>query len=280
MNAHSSFPFISIIIPVFNRPAMLKRALTSVFSQTYRNFECIVIDDGSDNDLSFVTSVFPDIVYVKQHHSGVSAARNEGIRRSQGELIAFLDSDDEWLPEMLEKHVLYLNTHPEYKISQTEDIWIRNGALVNQTKKHQKISGDIFERSLMQCMVSASSVLLYRELINETGFFNEKLPACEDYDYWLRVTAFHTVGLLNEKLLNRYAGHDDQLSFAYPMMDRFRILSLLGLLQLPLSNDKYNKTKEVLIFKCTVMLQGARKRMKYLRYMYYFVLRLYIKLFK
>jgi glycosyltransferase involved in cell wall biosynthesis len=250
---------ISVIIPTYNRTEQLQRAIDSVLKQTYTDFELIVVDDGSEVPVPEMKNV----KIIRQKNRGVSAARNAGIRAARGEHIAFLDSDDEWLPKKLEKQIAYITEHPDLLISQCDDIWIRNGTRVNPHKKHQKKSGDIFLDSLRMCMISPSAVIMCRELFDQVGLFDEKLPACEDYDLWLRVTARFTVGLLEEKLIIRYAGHEDQLSAKYPVMDKFRLFSLHKVMK-----DR-EEVKKVFNEKKNIIANGALKRGRWWEWLYY-----------
>ena len=109
-------PKISVIIPTYNRAGILNRAIQSVFNQTFRDFELIVVDDGSTDDTARSVASLPSIKYLSQNHSGVSKARNLGIEHARGEWLAFLDSDDKWLPEKLERQINYANAHPEIRI--------------------------------------------------------------------------------------------------------------------------------------------------------------------
>ncbi len=266
-------PSVSIIIPVYNRTAVFKRAVESVLAQTYRDFELIIVDDGSTIDVKKYLPIDPRIKFIKQKHRGVSAARNKGLKLAQGQYICFLDSDDRWLPKKLEKQLAYLRQHPEFVIAQTEEIWLRNGQRVNAMKKHAKEAGDIFERSLELCLVSPSAVIIKKELLNEVGFFDETLPACEDYDLWLRITAKYPVGLLKENLIEKYGGHADQLSHLYPVMDKFRVKSIRKLLrESALLPRQRGQALNVLAQKSRVIAQGAWKRKKFLTGIYYFLL--------
>jgi glycosyltransferase involved in cell wall biosynthesis len=226
-------PAISVIVPVYNRRSQLERALRSVLKQTCDDFECIVVDDCSSDDCASLPQFdHPRISYVRlNYRSGVARARNIGVQHTHAFWIAFLDSDDEWFPEKLRKQIEYINSNPTYRILQSCEWWIRNGTRVNPPKTHLKRKGDLFGESLKRCMITPSSVVLQKTLFEETGGFNETLPACEDYDLWLRITAHYPVGLVDEPLLIRYAGHDDQLSATVPILDRFRIRSILDLLE-------------------------------------------------
>src|SRR3972149_3098404 len=106
---------------------------------------------------------------------------------ARGEWLAFLDSDDLWRPRKLAAQLAYHRREPSLQVSQTEEIWIRNGARVNPCRHHAKPSGDIFLPSLDRCLVSPSAVMLQRDLFLAMGGFDESLPVCEDYDLWLRL---------------------------------------------------------------------------------------------
>jgi hypothetical protein len=218
---------ISVIIPTYNRREMVQAAVQSVLAQTYRPLECIVVDDGShDGTFEALSARFKDSIrLIRQENRGVSAARNAGIARAKGQHIAFLDSDDVWKPKKLEKQAAFLAEHPECLICQTTEIWIRKGRRVNPKKEHLKIEGDIFGPSLARCMITPSSVLLRRKLLDETGAFDEAFPVCEDYDLWLRVAARFPVGLVREDLLVRNGGRPDQLSAGHSL-DKYRIRAL------------------------------------------------------
>ena len=121
---------------------MIGRAINSILKQTYKPYEIIIVDDGStDETKHFIHDEYPTIKYFCQSRSGVSKARNRGIVESKGDWIAFLDSDDEWLPNKLEKQKENLKQNPTILVSHTNEIWIRNGVRVNQMKKHQKYGG-------------------------------------------------------------------------------------------------------------------------------------------
>jgi len=240
----------------------------SVVGQTYTPAEIIVVDDYStDATPDALDDLRKEIqtdltVFRHPHNRGVSAARNTGIRNSSGEWIAFLDSDDEWLPEKLEAQHEFHSDNPDFKISQCDEIWIRNGSRVNKRDIHQKQGGYIFKESLQLCLVSPSAVIAHRSLFHEIGFFDESLPACEDYDLWLRVLTKYPIGYLAEPLLKRYGGHDDQLSSRYWGMDRWRVQAMEKHLESELPHDWKVALYEELINKLKVLYQGATKRDK------------------
>ncbi len=253
---------VSVIIPTFNRWPVLCRAIDSALAQSYRATEIIIIDDGSTDDTAhLLQNRYADqITLYSQTNAGVSAARNTGLAKAKEDWIALLDSDDEWLPDKLKCQVDLIKTNKDCVLCHTEEIWIRNGVRVNPMKKHKKSGGDIFDQCLPLCAISPSSTLINKYLLDSVGQFDESLPACEDYDLWLRICANHEVHFLDQPLLIKYGGHQDQLSRKYWGMDRFRIQALQNLLNTEkLSEDKRNKTIEMLVTKTRILLTGAIK---------------------
>jgi len=254
-------PAVSVIIPTYNRRELVREALASVLAQTHSDVELIVVDDGSDDGTAEVVQEFARVRYVYQPNRGVSAARNHGVALSSGALLAFLDSDDLWQPRKLESQVAFFTAHPQALICQTEELWLRHGVRVNPHNKHRKSAGDIFARSLELCLVSPSAVMLRRELFKQAGGFDESLPACEDYDLWLRIAATVPIHLIETPLVIKRGGHTDQLSHQFWGMDRFRVVALCKLLDSGvLSTEQRRLTVDVLHKKCAILAQGARKR--------------------
>ncbi|RDH83779.1 MAG: hypothetical protein DIZ80_06475 [endosymbiont of Galathealinum brachiosum] len=181
-------PLVSIIIPAYNSEEFIGRALDSVFSQTYNNYEIIVIDDGSiDETSNIVRSYEQNIVYLYQENAGVSAARNAGISIATGELIALLDSDDLWYPDKLEIQVnAYLN-NPEVSlihtgIDKSPDfkgyVPIVNDDLIPVIKE--------FEAVFKDSNLKTSSIMIPKKVLDDVGLFNVELPTAEDRDLFLR----------------------------------------------------------------------------------------------
>ncbi len=256
--------FISIIIPTFNRVDLLKRALESVYKQTVSGYEVIVIDDGSiDDTAKMLQAEFPLVRYYYQENKGVSSARNIGLKQAKGEWLAFLDSDDEWLPQKLEKQLALLKENPTGKICHTEELWVRNGVRVNQKKKHSKAGGWIFPQCLPLCAMSPSSIMIHRSVFDKVGVFDISFPACEDYDLWLRITARYPVLYIEEPQIKKYGGHDDQLSQKHWGMDQYRIKALQKIItENKLSEENKQYTIIMLLKKCKIFQQGAIKRGK------------------
>jgi glycosyltransferase involved in cell wall biosynthesis len=254
-------PQISVIIPTFNRAWSLGRAIDSVLAQTLVPEEIIVVDDGSTDQTAKVLADYEDrITVLTQPNAGVSSARNSGIRHSTGEWVALLDSDDEWKPEKLACQAAFFKAHPDALICQTQEIWIRNGVRVNPMKKHQKLSGMIFEPSLHLCLVSPSAVMIKKTLFERKGMFRPDFPVCEDYEFWLRVSVDTPIHLIDEALTVKYGGHADQLSGQHSQ-DRFRIEAIRNLIESgTLSEKQHSAAVSVLKNKCRIYGNGCAKR--------------------
>jgi glycosyltransferase involved in cell wall biosynthesis len=262
MQASIPVPGISVIVPTYNRSGVLLRAIRSILNQTVAPGEVIIVDDGSTDDTQDqVGREFPDLQLLCQERQGVSSARNHGIRKAQFQWITFLDSDDQWLPEKLEKQLDAVSGSDRFAACHTNEIWVRNGRRVNPLKKHQKRGGWIFPDCLDRCVISPSSIMIQRQVLTDLGGFDESLPVCEDYDLWLRLTSSHPVAYLDAPLIVKYGGHSDQLSGQYWGMDRFRIRALEKILgQDELRKDYRQLALETLHRKIGIYIQGARKR--------------------
>lgn len=263
MSNGSIMPLFSVIIPVYNRPAGLRRALESVLAQTLRDYELIVVDDGSTDETGDVAHSFTAVRYIRQENRGVSAARNRGVAESSAPHLAFLDSDDAWLPRKLEAQRDFIAENPSVPIHQTGEIWVRHGRRVNPMKRHRKPEGDIFLPSLALCLVSPSAVVIERALFECIGGFDERLRVCEDYDLWLRIALDHRVGLVERELVVKYGGHDDQLSRLHWGMDRFRVYAIMKLLReraADMDADRLRAAREAARGRCEVLRNGALRR--------------------
>jgi glycosyltransferase involved in cell wall biosynthesis len=256
----ASMATVSVIIPSYNRATTLSEAINSVMAQDYHDFEIIVVDDGSTDNTPDILQAFPKMVVVRQDRQGVSAARNAGIAQASGRLVAFLDSDDLWLPAKLATQVAFFDSNPDALICQTEEIWIRNGMRVNPKKRHKKPSGMVFTRSLELCIVSPSAVMMRSSLFDEVGVFDESLPVCEDYDLWLRVACRFPIHLIDLPLVVKRGGHPDQLSRKVGV-DRYRIQALKKIIESGLlSPAQYDAAVFALQEKCGIYAVGCEKR--------------------
>ncbi len=255
----------SVVIPTFNRAASLVEAIRSVEAQTHTPLEIIVVDDGStDNSSHIIKEQFPQVQLIVQQNHGVSHARNRAIEKARGEWIAFLDSDDHWYNTKLEEQFAAIKAAPDHLLCHCDEHWIRNGKRVNPMKKHRKQGGWIFDQCLPLCAISPSASLLHHSLFELVGSFDEDLPACEDYDLWLRICAKYPVLYVDKALLAKTGGHEDQLSKKHWGMDRFRLQALAKLLRSDTLNpDQRIKTLKTFNSKLDIMCNGAIKRGKH-----------------
>lgn len=261
---------LSVIIPTFNRAAFIREAVDSVLNQDHwrRNcgpdvFELIVVDDGSEDETrSLVASYGPPVRYDARAHLGVSAARNRGLALARGEYIAFLDSDDLWLKDKVRRQLNYFEVFPDTRALSGEEIWVRNGRRINPGTKHRKYSGRVFEKYLPLCLLSLSAAMFRREVFDEIGAFDENLPACEDYDFALRLAHRYPVVNLDRPLIIKRGGHPDQLSRKYWGLDRFRLEALKKALRLELTPQEEELVNNEIAVKCRVLAAGCEKRGK------------------
>lgn len=245
---------ISVVIPTYNRQDFIKKAIQSVQNQTVKIDEIIIIDDGSnDNTKEIIKDL--NIKYIYQENSGVSKARNRGIKEAKNSWIAFLDSDDVWNDTKIEKQINFHKQNPHILLSHTDELWIRNDKIINQKKHQQKPSGFCFLDNITSCKIGPSTVMMHKDIFDDIGLFDEDLKVCEDYDLWIRISNKYEIGLIDEKLMTKYAGHANQLSFTTFAIDTYRIQALEKHLE---SKYKTNIINE-LIQKCTLLLKGAKK---------------------
>jgi len=201
---------ISVIIPTYNRANLLPRAIESVLRQTFKNFELIIVDDGSTDNTTEVVKEFlkkdKRIKYIKLNkNSGVPAhPRNIGIQNAVGEYIAFLDSDDEWLPEKLEKQMqLFTNSSNNLGFVGCNGIVIDEKN--NKTTEYKILKyEDIFKELLINNFISTSSILVKKKVFNKIGFFDENLKIGEDRDMWIRIAQQYKFDFISQPLFKYY----------------------------------------------------------------------------
>ncbi|GBD99891.1 UDP-Glc:alpha-D-GlcNAc-diphosphoundecaprenol beta-1,3-glucosyltransferase WfgD [bacterium BMS3Abin07] len=253
---------VSVIVPAYNRGATISRAIDSALGQTYRPEEIIIVDDGSTDGTRGILKDYGDRITTVslEKNCGPSRARNEGIRRAKTEWVAFLDSDDEWERDKLERQAGYLDRYPFYEIIQSDEKWIRNGKRVNPCRHHEKPEGWIWERSLERCLISPSAALAKKSLLGRYGGFDESYPVCEDYDLWLKISRHHPVGLAPGLSVVKYGGHEDQLSQTVPAQDRYRVRTLYRMLREEKHSGFREKIIPVLKKKLKILIRGYEKR--------------------
>lgn len=257
---------VSVIIPTYNRKHTLERALDSVIAQQHCVEEIILVDDGStDNTVEWAEANYPNVIVLAQKNKGVSAARNAGIARASGQWIALLDSDDYWYPTKIGRQLQTLQQLKDLRLCHSDEHWIRHGKRVNQMNKHHKTGGWIFEQCLPLCAISPSASLIKKSVFEDLGGFDESMPACEDYDYWLRLCSREEVAYIEDALIQKFGGHDDQLSHQHWGMDRFRLKAIAKLLRSHmlkpfLRETDYAAAVKMFNTKLDIYSRGALKR--------------------
>jgi glycosyltransferase involved in cell wall biosynthesis len=212
-------PRISVIIPAYNRAHVIRRALESVFAQTFEDLELIVVDDASHDNLAGVMASFSDerIKFIRlASRSGASRARNAGIAESRGEWIAFLDSDDEWLPEKLERQLVAID-----RLGATCDVVYsacyreRDGEAPEVRPKGTLAEGDVFDAFLLGKHTLTASVYMVRRtaLVRAKGF-DERFPSANDIDLWLRLASMSCrFAAVQEPLVIKHDSGTDQIKY-------------------------------------------------------------------
>lgn len=244
---------ISVIIPTYNRATQVLNAIKSVQEQSYKVDEIIVIDDGSNDQTALLLKDL-DIKYYFISNKGVSSARNKGIKEANNTWLSFLDSDDTWHQDKILEHVTLHKQNKELLASYSSEKWIRNNKII-KLKAFQQKEEPSFLNSLRLCKIGVSTFFCHKSIFENIGLFDESLLACEDYDLWLRILYTCEIAFINKELVNKYAGHENQLSFNTKLIDTYRIQALEKHL-----NSRYKKeVVEELIYKIEILLKGAKK---------------------
>ena len=209
-------PTVSVIIPTYNRVHLIGKAIKSVLNQTYQDFEIIVIDDGSTDNTGEIIRSFKDkrVKYIKKYkeNKGISVARNIGIKMARGKYIALLDSDDEWLPEKLDKQVKILQSEsPEVGVVCSWSYNIDEKGNYISKRYLPKKDGYIYEDLLSTNPISVPTVLIRKECFNRVGLFDDLLNAQEDWDMWIRIAKYYRFALIKIPLV-KYRLHSNQIS--------------------------------------------------------------------
>lgn len=195
---------ISVIIPTYNCDKYICEALDSVLHQTYLDYEIIVIDDGStDTTRPIIDNRYHTVRYYHVENNGVAAARNLGILMAQGELIAFLDADDKWLPEKLEKQAAMFEADETVGMIFTENSFFNeNGITTNKVNKRERLMrGDIVRNIFLNSYVATPTVMVRKSVFDAVGMFEEGLVVAEDDNMWMRIGMRYGVKLLDESMV-------------------------------------------------------------------------------
>ncbi len=197
---------ISIIIPTYNCARYIGEALDSVLAQTRDDYEIIVIDDGStDGTGDLIKNKYPMVRYFFTEQTGVSSARNLGIKMSKGDLIAFLDADDMWSPDKLEKQVAILDARPDLSMVFTEHCTFnKDKSIINKSfdKRNKLMRGDIVKNIFLNTYLTTSTVMIKKKVFDKVGLFEEQLRAAEDDNMWMRISMEHQIDLIDEPLVH------------------------------------------------------------------------------
>lgn len=215
-----NLPLISVVIPTYMRPVQtLKIALNSVITQSYKNIEVIVVDDspetyeGRDAIENYLLSIKDDRIKLIKHekNKGANVARNTGIKNSTGEFVAFLDDDDEWMPNKLQKQCEVLNNNPDLGLvyCSTEVITMKNGMItkthISEARHRGDIFGDLCEKNFIG---STSCAMVRRSVFDEVGLFDVNLESAQDYEMYLRISHQYPIDFADGEPLLRYFKHD------------------------------------------------------------------------
>ncbi|MFW9989368.1 MAG: glycosyltransferase family 2 protein [Candidatus Odinarchaeota archaeon] len=222
-------PLVSVIIPTYNRATLVREAIHSVVNQSYKNFEILVVDDGSsDNTKGIVQDIAKKdlrIKYIWQKHSGTPAVtRNRGIKASIGDLIAFLDSDDIWFSKKLEKQIKAFQRNPKMLVIASNSVYFSKEKKIIPTilfLNEVKLS---FRNILRMNPLSISDVLVKREIFDSIGYFNESIVKMVDYEFWLRLLSQKDSSILIIKdILSKIRLHDVQLTTNRSFLEKYKL---------------------------------------------------------
>ena len=215
-------PEVSIIIPTYNRAYCIPRAIRSVLLQTYRDFEIVVVDDGSTDETEHVCRQFSaggaPLMYISQTQSGVSSARNKGISLAKGRFISFLDSDDIWMPQKLERQIARVTENTNIALSFTNFFYFRDDGKLS--RKSDAIRSSFLDSpypailTIKENVIVTPSVVASKALVERAGGFDETVAICEDIDLWGRLMAYGELNAVDEKLVGVHI-RDSEGKFHY-----------------------------------------------------------------
>ncbi|MDR7666384.1 glycosyltransferase [Methanosarcina sp. Z-7115] len=237
-------PGVSVVIPTYNRAHLISRAIQSVLDQTYQDLEIIVVDDGSIDNTGEIIKSFQDtkLKYIRYNkNKGASAARNTGIKAAKGKYIAFQDSDDEWFPDKLERQMeVFGDAPPEvgvvysgfYRIEADKKIYFPSDRFTQK-------EGNIHNELLKGNFVGTPTVLIKKECFENTKYFDENLPALEDWELWIEISKHYFFKYINKPLLYSYSTANSVNLNQNNMLKAHETILLKHL-------DDFNKNKKIL----------------------------------
>lgn len=243
---NNQLPRVSVIIPAYNQAAYLEEAIESALKQNFRDYEIVVVNDGSTDDTSEVASHFDgQIVYIFQENLGLAGARNTAIKNARGEFIALLDSDDVWLPEFLDKTVAVLSNNPKASMVYTGNCYIDLNGNEIGVQNTKVVPPDLVYQTFLKNgnWFVPSAVVFRRNLAIQVGLFDEELRAVEDFDLWIRLSRLGLVIGLPDALV-KYRRHSSNMTKDPAHMMRARI-KLAEKLFGPLENGETNDYQKI-----------------------------------
>lgn len=257
---------VSVVIPTYNRSHCIEAAIDSVFKQTYTDYEVIIVDDGSTDNTDQVLNIYGDrIKYIYQPNNGVSAARNVGILNANGKWIAFLDSDDEWLPSKLEEQMAFIDKYPNVCAHVTDCLIIESDneySLFNIRKFPINKSAEVVIReplvTILNLQPFTSSLIVKRNKIIEAGLFDEEMSLYEDFDCFCRIALLGQWGLTYKPLVRMYRKGRDEDALSHQHTEN-QVNSFLALIRI------YNKllNKNTLCARYTQLLKNKLSSIRF-----------------
>ena len=218
---------VTVIIPAYNAEKTIIRCMRSVLNQTYKKIEVIIIDDGSSDDTfgkieKFIKKNQLNWILISRENKGVSYTRNEGIKLSKGDYIAFLDSDDYWYNEKLEKQIDLIETYHARIVGS------------NIENRNSKSSSNFYSQydlrdMLLSNRLFTSTVLLEKKIFQEVGYFNEDMLYSEDYNLWLRIATKNKIYVINEPLIHYELDYSTGLSSKICQMEKGELFNFYTL---------------------------------------------------
>ncbi len=260
-------PLVDVVIPTRQRPELTAQALQSVLRQTLPAFHAYVVEDGEEilrghpAMAAMLTDTRVSLLATKKT-SGPAVARNTGASAGRAPFIAFLDSDDLWLPEKLERQITYFAQHADIHYQHCEEIWLRDREPIKPRARHRKQGGFFIQRAFELCLISPSAVMFRRPFWERYGGFAPSFFVAEDYELWLRLNLNFPVGFIETPLVIKQAGAWAQLS-STKEIDRYRVLALHRLWRLEKSNPRLKDVLDTFVSealrKCSILYKGALK---------------------
>ena len=264
---------VSVVIPTYNRIQLLLVAISSVVIQSYPAKEIVIIDDCSTDGTGAIIGKMVHtlrntkiiLVSLTAHSGKPGYLRNYGISKSNGEYIAFLDDDDQWMEDKLATQIAFHGQHADCIMSYTEEYWMRRGTLLSHAIQHHQDASVLFAAALKKCTIGPSTVMIKKEYIdirtNINHGFNPYLEIAEDYHLWIKILDRHPVCHINRALTVKCAHGQEQLSHKYTYIEKFRIRALELLLeQHQLTPAHHILAIHVFAEKCAIWAQGAARR--------------------